>query len=74
MKAFKVVGNNPSTAEKGWRYLVSEEEKALLGRDAEFEQVEVDPAVFLENKGNRSTAFNDWLLEHKWKAEGRSAQ
>jgi len=72
MQAFKVVGTNPyDTGEKGWRYLVSKSERAILGRDAEFVPVEVDPAEFLESKATRSTAFNGWILEHQWKADGQ---
>jgi hypothetical protein len=74
MEVYKVIGTNRQTGEKGWRYLVSLEEKVLLGHDAEFEQVTVDPAVFLENKATRSAAFDGWLLEHQWKAEGRLFQ
>ena len=65
MRAFKVIAEHPWTGEKKSRYLVSEEEKVLLGDDAKFEPVDIHPAAFLENKATRSTAFSDWLLEHK---------
>jgi hypothetical protein len=71
MKAFEVVGDNPSTGEKERRYPVSEEKKALLGRGAEFEQAESDPDVYVKNKSNRSTAFEGWRPNHKWKAESQ---
>jgi len=74
MEAFRVVARDPSTGEKSEersRYLVTGEEKTLVGRAAEFEQVDVDPAVYLENKDGRSTSFASWILEHQWKADGR---
>ena len=71
MIAFEVVRRHPSTLEKGPSlYLVTEEEKGVLGEAAEFEQVEVEPPVFLENKRTRSVGFSGWIFEHQRKAEG----
>ncbi len=74
MIVYAVIATNPQTDEKRWRYLVSEPEMRLREGDAEFEPIDVEPAVFEENRSRRSQPFKDWLIEAQWKAEGRLYQ
>jgi hypothetical protein len=59
MRVYRVAGYNINTDGFSSKYLVSEDEKSLLGPKFKYEPVEVEEAIFMENKRQRSMAFSD---------------